>query len=62
MHKLVLTSSAMWLFDVIKNAMSSTVSEEKKWIPKLCKAHKPKVTVTFVKEQSIPLRSRLGSM
>ena len=28
-HKIVLTSSAMWLFDVIKNVMSLTVHEKK---------------------------------
>ena len=51
MNKIVLTSSAMWLFDVIKNVMSSNVP--KKWIQKLSKAHKAKVTVTFLKEQNI---------
>ena len=50
MHRIVLTSSAMWLFDVIKNVMSST-SSEKKEIPKLSRAHKAKVIVTFPKEQ-----------
>ena len=28
MHKLVLTSSSTWLFDVIKNMMPSTVPEK----------------------------------
>ena len=54
MQKTVLTSSAMWVFDVIENVMSVTVPEEekKKRIPKLSKAHKAKVTVTFLKEQN----------
>ena len=42
----------MCLFDVIKNVMSSTVPE--KWAPKLSKAHKAKVTVTFLKEKKHP--------
>ena len=50
MHTIVLTSSAMWLFDVIKNVMSSTVPGKKKWIPKLNEVHKAKVTVTFLRE------------
>ena len=55
MNKIVLTSSALWLFDVIKNVMSSNVPEKKKKkrTPKLSKAHKAKVTVTFLKEQNI---------
>ena len=52
MNKIVLTSSAMWLFDMIKVVMSSTVPEKKK-IQKPSKTHKAKVTVTFLKEQNI---------
>ena len=48
-HKIVLTWSATWLF---KTVMSSTVPG-KKSIPKLSKAHKAKVTVTFIKKQNI---------
>ena len=47
----------MWLFDVIKIVMSSTVPVKKKKkerrIKKPSKSHKTKVTVTFLKEQSI---------
>ena len=52
MVETVLTTSAMWLFDVAKNVTSSTVPEKKK-ISKLSEAHKARVTVTFVKEQDI---------
>ena len=53
-HKIVLTSSAMWLFDMIKNVMSTTVPEKKKKrIPKLSKAYETSFTVTFLKEQNI---------
>ena len=55
MHKIVLTYSAMWLFDVMKNVMSSTVNgkRRKKKDIKLGKTHKAKVTVTFLKKQNI---------
>ena len=52
MHKIVLTSSATWLFDVSKNVVSSTLPEKNR-IPKLCKAHKSKVTVTLLEEKNI---------
>ena len=53
MNKIVLTSSATWLFEVIKNVTSSNVPGEKKGSQKLSKSHKAKVTVTFLKEQNI---------
>ena len=53
MNKIVLTSSATWLFEVIKNVTSSNVPGEKKGSQKLSKSHKAKVTVTLLKEQKI---------
>ena len=55
-RKIVLTSSAMWLFDVIKYVMLSAVHEKKmkkKKIPKPSKTNKAKIIVTFLTEQNI---------
>ena len=56
----------MWLFDVIKNVMSSDVQERKKKeknrIQKLSKTHKAKVTVTFLKEQNIQVLAHVTTV
>ena len=58
MRKIILTSSAKWLFDVVKHVMSSSTvpgKKKKKRSEKPSKARKAKVTVTFLKEQNIQI-------
>ena len=70
MNKIVLTSSAMWLFDVIKNVMSSNVQKkkEKKKDPKAEQSPQSQGHYDLSKGAKhpgsgpSPLQSRLGSM
>ena len=50
-YTIISTSSAMWLFDVIKIVTSSTVPKKIR-IPKMSKAHKAKVFTTFLKNKT----------